>query len=281
MDGSLSNRLTNKKSASGFGALFFAFLIIIPVEGIASSMAPASLKAEVGVSALRFDYAEFDDNGRVLDKEMGGIPGLSIKLSLRQAAWEWETAGSFHGGQVPYTGQTNSGVPYNTRTDESIGDVSIRLGRWFGDRVPVMPFVGIGYRRWDRNILPNSLGSLFESYRWTYVWAGSKIMTYQKGASNFILDVGLLKPVKPELRVDFRNTYNVEPVVYPEGKIGLRVLLTSNLALSKRAGLTIEPYYEFWELGRSPNVTDGAVTVYEPASKTRNMGLNLRLGWTW
>jgi hypothetical protein len=106
-------------------------------------------------------------------------------------------------------------------------------------------------------------------------------MTYQKGASNFILDVGLLKPVKPELRVDFKNTYNVEPVVYPESKIGLRVLLTSNLALSKRTGLAIEPYYEFWELGRSPNVIAGSVTVYEPASKTRNMGLNLRLGWTW
>lgn len=261
---------------------FFLCLLTIPVESTASSLeSPLSFKTDIGISALRFDYAEFDDSGSVLDKEMGGIPGLSLKLSLRQADWEWETAGSYHQGQVPYDGQTNFGVPYQTRTDERIGDISLRLGHWFGERYPFMPFAGIGYRRWDRNILPGTLGGLFESYRWKYIWAGSKWMVYHNGASSYTLDLGLLKPISPELIVDFKKAYNVEPVVYPESKLGLRLQLNSSFAITAHSDLSVEPYFEYWELGRSPSVTAGAVTLYEPASKTRNAGLNLRLGWTF
>jgi hypothetical protein len=96
-----------------------------------------------------------------------------------------------------------------------------------------------------------------------------------------VLDAGLLKPIQPKLYVDFKKAYNVEPSVFPQSKLGLRLLLTSNFALSRSSNLTLEPYYEYWELGRSPTVTEGAVTLYEPASKTRNVGLNLRLGWTF
>ena len=243
-------------------------------------MEHAPLKAEIGVSAMQFKYEEFTDTGGILDKEQGSIPGLTIKLGQRISDWEWEGAGSYYNGRVPYAGQTNLGSLYNTRTDEAIGDVSVRLGHWLGTSLPAMPFAGIGYRRWDRNILPGSVGGLFESYRWEYLWVGSKFLTYQNRSSNFMLDVGLLKPLHPEMRIDFKGTYNVEPVVHPEGKIGLRILLTSNLALTKRTGHIIEPYYEYWDMGRSPTVTAGPVTVYEPASKTHNIGLNLRLGWT-
>jgi hypothetical protein len=271
---------TNNKSARSLGALFFACFILIPAEVVAASKEPVSLKAEVGISALRFNYSEFGDTGGILDKELGGIPGLTYKLTLRHSAWEWENIGSYHQGQVPYAGQTNFGVPYNTRTDERIGDISLRLGHWFGERYPFMPFVGIGYRRWDRNILPGTLGGLFESYRWKYAWAGSKLMVYHDAASSFTLDIGLLKPLRPELLVDFKKAYNVEPMVYPESKLGLRVQMNSSFAINRRSSLSLEPYYEYWELGRSPNITAGAVTLYEPASKTRNIGLNLRLGWT-
>jgi hypothetical protein len=267
------------KSASCFGALFFAMLLV-PSTGMGASSEPASLQAEIGLSALRFKYEEYNDTGGLFNKEQGGIPGITIKLGQRRSDWEWESAGSYHYGQVSYTGQTNFGSPYNTRTEESISDVSLRLGRWFGESHPFMPFAGIGYRRWDRNILPGTLGGLFESYRWSYAWAGAKFLAYRDEASSFTLDVGLLKPLNPELHIDFKGTYNVEPVVYPESKLGLRVLLTSKRTLANGSGLTIEPYYEYWELGRSPTVVAGPISVYEPASKTRNIGLNLRLSWT-
>ena len=260
------------KSATLFGALFFA-LLLAAMESAAEALQSEAFTAEIGVSAVRFHYTEFKDDGTTWDKEAGNIPGLTFKLTRRISAWEWEGMASYHYGRVAYTGQTNFGVPYNTRTDEGIGDVALRLGRWFEDSYPIMPYAGLGYRRWDRDIRPASLGGLFESYRWKYAWLGAKIIVYQKSVSHFVLDIGWIKPIAPVLQV---NVYNAS--LNPESRDGLRLMLTSQQALSENTTLILEPYYEYWELGRSPSVSSGGITVYEPASKTRNLGFNLRLG---
>jgi hypothetical protein len=105
----------------------------------------------------------------------------------------------------------------------------------------------------------------------------------QQSSSQLFLDVGLLKPINPEMHIDFKGTYSVAPVVYPESKLGLRVMLTSSMALARNTRITMEPYYEYWKLGRSPSVSTpvsaGILSVYEPASRTSNFGLNLRFGW--
>jgi opacity protein-like surface antigen len=276
----LNSSLTYKKSASSLGALFFALSASLAAfSGNASGAESVVFKAEIGVSLLRFDYREYNDSGRILDSEVGGIPGISLKAGQRITDWEWETAGSYHRGQVSYTGQTNLGAPYNTQTDETIGDVSLRAGYWFRTKYPVMPYLGIGYRRWDRDILPGSVNGLFESYRWKYLWLGLKqSLITQPGPSQFMLDVGLLKPINPEMRLDFKGVYPVSPVVYPESKIGLRIAMPASFAFSRDSQITLEPYYEYWRLGRSPIVTSGVVSVYEPASNTKNVGLNLRYG---
>lgn len=278
--------LLNRKSASGVGTLSFVLLLVAPCSGNAWASEPITLKAEIGLSVMRFDYREFDDTGRILDKEVGGIPGLSAKLGQRFTAWEWEATGSYHYGRVAYNGQTNLGSPYSTRTDEYIGDISLRLGRWFDGRYPTMPYAGIGYRRWDRDILPGSLNGLFESYRWSYLWLGLKqSLAPQQSSSQLFLDAGLLKPINPEIHIDFKGAYPVSPTVYPQSNLGLRLMLTSSTALSKDMRMTIEPYYEYWKLGRSPSVsapvTAGILSVYEPASRTSNFGLNLRVGRTF
>jgi hypothetical protein len=141
-----------------------------------------------------------------------------------------------------------------------------------------MPYAGIGYRRWDRDILRNSLAGLFESYRWQYAWVGSKFLTYQDGASLFLLDVGVLRPLHPELRVGSGST-----VLHLESKTGLRAMLTWCLKLKGNGHndhLVIEPFYEYWNMGRSPNVPTSTGYMYEPDSKAHNIGVNLRLAWT-
>lgn len=263
---------STSKSASCFGALFFV-LVFTQIGSAAEVVQPAALTAEIGVSALRFNYAEYKDDGTTWDKELGNIPGLSFKLGQRYSAWEWEGMASYHYGRVDYTGQTNLGVPYNTHTAEEIGDVALRLGRWFDASYAIMPYAGLGYRRWDRDIRPASLAGLFESYRWTYAWLGAKIITFQQGASNLMLDIGWIKPLDPVMQV---GTYHAS--LNPESRDCLRLMLTSHLALSENTTLILEPYFECWQLGRSPSVTTGGITLYEPASKTKNLGFNLRLG---
>jgi len=220
---------------------------------------------------MRFDYAEFKGDGSTWDKELGGLPGLSFRVAQRLSAWEWEGTASYHNGQADYNGQTQAGAPYSTRTDEEVGDFAFRLGRRLEGRYSVMPYAGFGYHLWNRDILGS--GGYFESYHWKYAWLGAKFMAYQQGATNFMLDIGWIKPLDPVLRV---AAYNAS--LNPESRDGLRLMLTSHLALSENTMLILEPYFEYWQLGRSPAVTTGGNTVYEPASKTKNIGFNLRLG---
>ena len=228
---------------------------------------------------MRFNYAEFDGAGNTLDKELGGIAGLSFNVAQRLSAWELEERASYHYGRVPYIGQTQAGVPYNTDTNEGVGDVALRVGRWFMGEGRLMPYAGLGYRRWDRDILPGTLGGLSESYRWKYTWVGAKILAYRHDESSLTLDIGWIKPIAPKMQVDFKGAYNISPTLDLGSRDGLRLMLTSRLALDKHAMLILEPYYEYWQLGRSPLVTTGGISVYEPASKTKNLGVNVRLGW--
>ena len=250
------------------------------IDGIAWGAESAALTTEIGISALNFDYQEVDNSGRVLDKEQGAIPGLSLRVGKRVSVWEWEGLASYHDGRVRYSGQTNLGTPYYTETNENIGDLSLRLGRWFDLSYPVMPYAGIGYRRWDRDILPGSVNGLFESYRWKYIWLGSKFLMLNQQSSQVIMDIGLLKPLRPEMHIDFKGVYPIAPIVYPESNLGLRAMLTSSTSLSQSIGLTIEPYFEYWKLGRSPNISSGTLSLYEPTSYTNNLGINLRFVWT-
>jgi hypothetical protein len=266
----------SKKSTRGMGALFFA-LCFVSAESVAEERARAPLRVEAGIAAMHFKYAEFNNSGRILDTEQGSISGVSLKVGQAISAWEWQGSASYYRGRIAYDGQSNLGAPYRTRTDEAISDIALRLGYWVGEHPLWMPYVGLGYRRWDRDILPNTLNGLFESYRWQYVWLGAKFIALQKGQSRYLLDMGLLQPIDPVVYVDFKGTYNVSPIVYPKSSTGLRMMFTANHVLSANTELTVEPYFEYWELGRSPTVVGGGVAVNEPASKTKNFGLNLRL----
>jgi hypothetical protein len=257
------------KSANWLGALFFVW-VLMPLNSTAEALQPA-VAAEIGVSVMRFNYTEFADVGTTLNREFGGIPGMTFRFAQRFSSWEGDVVASYHYGRADYTGLNSNSVPYNTRTDEGVGDLALRLGCWFGDRI--MPYAGLGYRRWDRNIRPANLGGLFESYRWNYAWLGAKVMAYQQGASNLMLDIGWIKPIEPVLYVD---AYSAR--LNPEGRDGLRLMLTSHMVLDENTMLIVEPYYEYWRLGRSASVSSGGFTIYEPASETKNLGMNLRLG---
>lgn len=271
----MSSCIRSKKSANWVGALFF---VVCMVCGRISVAAEQAGTIEVGMAALRFNYSEFSDAGSHLDTEMGGILGGTLKASVKRHHWEIETKWSYHQGQVAYTGQSNFGTPYNTHTDEKIGDMAMRVGGWLDTRYPVMPFVGIGYRRWDRDILPATLGGLFESYQWKYAWLGTKVALPPSGTAQHMLDVGVLKPVHPEMSIDFKGAYNASPRVYPESQLGIRVLITSNMRLTRAVYFVVEPYYEYWKLGRSSVVTQNGVSVYEPKSETKNVGFNVCIG---
>ena len=58
-------------------------LVFYAIGSAAETLQPTAFTAEIGVSAMRFDYAELKNDGSYYDKELGVIPGLSLKFSQR------------------------------------------------------------------------------------------------------------------------------------------------------------------------------------------------------
>ncbi len=242
-----------------------------------------TFSAEVGVAVTRFHYAEFDDQARLLDTERGDLNGINFSLIKNISALEIETRGNYHQGWVSYAGQTNLGTPHFTRTHETVSDIALRAGWWLGTQPTIMPYVGMGVRGWERDIAAtSSVGRLYEYYHWKYAWAGAKVMAYQREASHLIFDIGMIKPIQPRMDIDFKGNFNAPPSrVYPVSRTGWRALLTARRMLANNMSFTAEPFLEYWYLHRSPSVTTGNVTIHEPASETKNYGINLRLGMLW
>jgi hypothetical protein len=194
----------------------------------------------------------------------------------------------YHSGDVRYDGQTQSGLPVTTRTDEDIVDgsalagVQFALTRGFGSAV----FAGAGYRNWQRDIRSTrSATGLSETYDWWYGLLGVKGSYAASERMSWTLDLRLIRPVNPSIRVKFRNALDDTTLQLGE-KTGYRLAVAWHFSLTDRAGLRITPFYEQWKLGRSSTrslTQNGTVvgSLYEPRSETRNRGLIVGLGYTF
>jgi hypothetical protein len=239
-------------------------------------------ESELGISAADFRYREFGDTGRLLDREDGFLPGLKIGLSGRSGAWEFSAGGTYHAGRVGYEGRTNLGSPLRTNTDEKITDLSLIGGRWFSP-IPVHPiraYFGVGYRRWQRDILPaGSVLGLSETYRWGYALVGANALMWQKGSLAWSADLRLTQPFCPTVNVDFGGVFDATRLDLG-ARAGFRTGFPLRYSFGDKNAISLEPYYEQWNLGRSSTVplTRNQVPVgfvFEPKSDTRIFGINL------
>ena len=267
-----------------------ALIALLPANEV---MAQPKIGPEVtiAVSVLNFGYKEFDDNGTLLDREDGLIPGAVLSLSHTSNRWVFAGDISYHGGEVVYDGQTNTPtpVPIKTRTAQNIADLALRSEYWLYPRYA--HYLGAGYHHWDRDILPGTdanggaVGGLFESYAWGTFFIGAKAVVYESRSANWLLDARLLKIIKPTMTVRL-NSYDSATLSLGE-RPGFRVALPWRYTVKKSTSLNVEPYAETFELGRSATTrltANGApafdqfgnpVYIYEPLSQTVNYGLTL------
>lgn len=246
---------------------------------------PTHWKVSANFSLQDFNYKEFDDNGSLLDREDGTLPGLIFGLERPRGRWVLGGRFSYYAGSVDYDGQTNTGTPITTRTDEKISEIEGRAEYWLRPEDRWAVYGGLGYRYWARDIRPTRtaggqpVSGLFEVYDWWLVFFGTKVELYNKNASRWSLDLRVLRILAPELRVDATSQFDQARLDLGE-RYGMRLSLPWQYKLDKATHLTIEPYAEGWELGRSPTVPltrNGVVigTIFEPRSETRNYGINL------
>ena len=145
---------------------------------------------------MYFNYWELKDDGTLFDREEGFIPGLMLGLSSSTDQWVIAGEASYHGGNVDYTGSTNTGFPITTKTRQDMLMIALRTEYWFtGNHIPdVGLYLGIGYQQWYRDILATTTASgspvsgLFETYSWGKGFLGIKTRLYQNTASTLVFD---------------------------------------------------------------------------------------------
>jgi hypothetical protein len=238
----------------------------------------------LGASVQDFGYKEFNDQNVLIDREDGLMPGLLVEIGNK---WQ-DVAGIFRfelfDGLVDYDGQTNSGIPLKTRTDERVTNIEVLL------RYAVKSFaknnvnlsVGLGDHKWRRDILATNITSgLLEIYHWKYFTVGGAADFWQRGKWSAGIDIRLLRPIQPTMSLDL-NGYDAATLNL-ESRNSVRLNFPLHFVDGTRRQWTFTPYWESWRLGRSADLrlTSGGVPTstiaHEPRSETNNVGVTISL----
>lgn len=271
-----------------FRLLPILFTLFVPLYTL-EAMAQAQKGNEVSISGsvMHFNYKEWDDSGKLLDQEDGFLPGFLLGLNQKTDSWLIAENFTYHGAEVNYTGQTQTGIPITTHTKQQIADIAMHAEYWIVNKQSLnyALYFGAGYHFWDRNIHPTTtaggapVSGLHEIYSWWSGFLGMKAEIYQSDTSIWQLDARLTHTINPQISIDFNGQYDNATLGLGE-RTGFRLSIPSKYSLNSTTSLNIEPYVESFEFGRSstsPLTSNGTTigTVFEPYSQTINYGLTV------
>lgn len=261
-----------------FGVLYF----LLP---LAHAQEQDRLGLSLESDLQRFDYREYSDQGKLLDRENGFLPGLMFGIGRSLGPWQIAGQLSYHAGGVTYTGQTSGGEHITTTTQQQIIDAELLAGYQFQQIQQIQPalYFGAANHFWRRNIQPTYTSSgmpvrgLLETYRWWQAFLGAKISVQETPAFNWGLDTRLTRIIAPKIEVDYFGLYDKAQLDLGE-RWGYRLALPMSYSIRHSFTLAVEPYLEKYALGRSPSTPltkQGIIqgTVFEPRSNSSNYGV--------
>jgi Outer membrane protein beta-barrel domain len=253
------------------------------------SSAHANENSESGITLAgdiqSFNYREHDNNGNLLDRENGYIPGLLLGMDRSFGPWQLAGQLAYHSGDVTYTGQTTGGVPITTTTNQQVMDAELRAGYRFAQIRQFEPalYFGAGRHEWQRNIHPThtaggtAVGGLQETYDWWQVFLGTRLSHKQTDAFTWGMDLRVAKIIAPEIKVDFLGVYDNMQLKLGE-RWGYRLEFPMAYAMNSSTTLMLSPYLEQFSFGRSasaPLTSHGVAvgTAHEPDSSSSHYGI--------
>ena len=241
---------------------------------------------DLTIGSTDFYFEENDLNGTELLNESANLLSLGLNLRADYAGWQWRGQFIITDGEADYDGQTQTGTPHQTVTEELILDNLIAARRVVSEQGALRYSVGggIGYRYWERAIMPrfnpirNSVvNGLYEEYHWPYLLADTAI-NYSLNKHNFEFNFGLLRPFSPKVDVEFSESLSLRM----QAKLGYKMGLSwSYDADSLRWSAGLEHTRWRFDASNVVNLRDGnrLIGIMEPANEASITRFYLGLGW--
>jgi hypothetical protein len=266
----------------GYGLLFS-----LPYSTLATDTLPNTY-LQLGFSIIDFNHQEVGEKGNSLNQEKGVLPGIAARITNTSYLGNLSAKFSFHSNAVEYNGQTSSGLPVNTRTAEKIFDGALQLERQFqiATKLSGYLYTGLGYHEWERDIYSTAtVSGLLETYQWGYGLVGIKNRLSVTNQSNWLLDYQFVYPMGSRIEIDAHSLFDKKRL-HLTGKIGERFSLTWQYQLYHAMSMSVEPYFEHWQLNRSTTevLTHNGIKVgqiFEPLGETSNYGLVIYLTYSF
>lgn len=245
-----------------------SFLLITLIG--ASSLFASNYSISVSADTTKFDYAETDSSGSLLDTEradFGKVSGLTVMIEPRYEGLYFSAA--YATGNTDYIGSLlYSGDPYGSYKSTTANEVSdYNFGYKATARDPrgawEMPVtIGIGYRRWLRQI------GYDELYDWGYYNVGIGLHYRMSSAIMIGADASYRKAFNAQMYENLNGyTYNLNNVY------GYKITVPFEVKLSQTLSTFIAYNYEFWNIDESNHIAG----FWEPDSKTNNETLSFGL----
>ncbi len=253
------------------------------------SAAQTRLQLTGGLTVSDFDFREFDSRGDTLVTEQGDIAGLLLHGRMISEPYFAGIKLRYSRGKVDYRA-----YPGNARlvsdTKQSILNYSLFAGRqWqLAERLSLDAALGIGERRWRRNILSTATaGGLDEDYHWPYMHLDFGTH-YAIDTSNTLgLGLSWYEVRSADLKVRFKNRqFDTTTLDLPHGD-GLQISLAWRHRWSESVTFVLAPSYRQWRIPRSNAFAlfrGGLPTnssVIEPESETDIVAIAFSITRQW
>jgi len=259
---------------------FFVFAAFIFVASLCCiRTAKAETQLTLSPSLLHFDYTEFSQSDSKLNRELGWLPGLSANITHNlDQHWKIQLDTALYMGEVDYTGQTQSGIPHNTKTSTRLFRLAGTVNRNLHQNLDV--FVGIRHHQWNRDIQDrNNVSGLDETYIWQEYSLGLDSLIFNTESDLLNVRLAWLLIRNATIDVDISKIGLGQTTLDIGDGSGARLELEWQKKFDHELDYSLSLFFEGWNFGRSnTKATQGgstSVLVTEPRSETRNLGVML------
>lgn len=233
----------------------------------------------VGTGINYFDYQEFDEFDQTLNKETGYLPGVSLSYHYLKDSFGIRLAGGYFSGEVDYSGETQTGAPLKTQTEETLFDLETEL-LWH----PVTPDLGfyakLQWFEWQRRILASTRSiELYEVYQWQNVEAGFVANLVEFSQGHVTLKFGLAHTKNGRIRIDLSQLGFGEPQLQLGDGSGTSASLTYYFMQTNSSRLSVSLNHREWSFKDSnrKSISNGStiLSIREPKSDSKRTGIVL------